>query len=865
MTFLFTDITGSMARWERHPVQMREALSRHNSILLRCFQDRGGFVFNTMGDSFCVAFSNATEGLLAAVEAQAALAAESWIGIAPISVRMALYTGDADYDGDYVGIPVNRVARLLQCGHGGQIVASSSTVDRIDRSALGEVRLHDLGFHWLEDFPTRERVFQVEHPSLPSDFPPIRSLAKQPNNLPAAVTSFVGRRKEIADVHQLLRESRHVTLIGAGGCGKTRLALEVARGLLGDFEHGVWLVELGSVLSGAGLPQAIADSTGLSHQGPPATLDEVCARIGDLRMLLVLDTCEHLVEDVAQTCVTLLANCPGVRILATSRHPLQFTGESVSYVPALSHPSPSLVRGRADLKGSEAIDLFRQRARALRPSFEITDANAVAVARICQQLDGIPLAIELAAARIRNLSVDQIADRLADRFALLQSADVTRPSRQQTLRATLDWSYGILDEASKTLFRRLAAFKGSFESRAVESVCEGPPITRGGVHDLLWTLVDSSLVLHDDALDRFSMLQSVESYARQALAESDEEAAVRARHAEHFRALAEEATPNLQGDRQKEWMDRLEADHDNLRAALEWTIESETGLRIAVAIHRFWLFRGHIREGRSWLERALSHSTQAEPLLVAKAHNAQGVLAWSLGEILNARDHFAKSLEIAEEIGDLRQAAALLTNMGVVSSELRDFEAADACYVKSMRIYSEAGDLAKQAAVQLNLGSMRIDRGDYDAAEGPIREALEAFERIGDRVGASTALSNIGWLSMLRGDLGEARSILLESLRIRHEVGDKRGLALTLSNLTALASRMGDHAACVEFAGACETALTEADSALPPSARQVLETGSAQALDALGETAFQAALQVARSRSLGEAVDRALRWQGRRA
>src|SRR5579884_1260938 len=672
LTFLFTDIEGSTRLWEQHPEAMRSALARHDVLLQEAIEQHSGHVFKTIGDAFCAAFDAAPSALAAALSAQRALASEDWQAPIRLRVRMALHTGAAEArGGDYFGPPLNRVARMLAAGHGGQVLLSQAACDLLGDALPEGVSLRDLGRHRLRDLQQSEHLYQLLHPNLPADFPPLRSLEAFAHNLPVQLTSFIGREKEMEEIKRLLSTAHLLTLTGSGGCGKTRLALQVAADRVEEYADGVWLVELAAIADLGLVPQTVAVALGVSEE-PNRPLGETLANyLRPKSLLLVLDNCEHLLTACAQLADTLLRTCPKVRILASSREGLGLLGEALYHVPSLSLPDEKRLPTLEQLSQYEAVRLFVERAVLSRPDFAVTAQNAASVVQICSRLDGIPLAIELAAARARALAVEQLAQRLDDRFRLLTGGSRTALPRQQTLRATIDWSYDLLSQAERTLLRRLSVFLGGWTLEAAEAVCAdashappraaamgagehaaapleagsrenaGGPVAAEAVLDLLSRLVDKSLVLVEESAEaeaRYRLLETVRQYSRDRLMESEEARDLRCRHRDWFLTLAEGAERRLRGPDQVAWLNRLAQEHDNLRMALEWCraeedAGAEAGLRLAGALWRFWRVRGYLSEGRERLEAALAQASASERTAQrAKALYGLAALAWGQGD-----------------------------------------------------------------------------------------------------------------------------------------------------------------------------------------------------------------------------------------
>ena len=783
VTFLFTDIEGSTVMWEAHPRVMRTSLERHDALLRAIITGAGGYVFKTVGDAFCAAFARAADAVGAALQAQAAIAAEPWPGETPIKVRMAVHTGAVDSrDGDYFGPPVNRVARLLSAGHGGQTLLSQAAWEGSRDGLPQDASLRDLGLHRLKDLARPEHVFELSHPRLRSDFPAIRSLSTHPNNLPQQLTTFIGRAREVSEVTALLAGNRLLTLTGAGGSGKTRLGVQVAAESLAQFPDGVWLTELAPITEPDLVAQAMAAALGVKEQRGRPLAQTLADSLKDKRALILLDNCEHVLNASAAIADALLRECAGVRILATSREPLGIAGEQTYRVPIL--------------QAFESVQLFADRAALARPNFALTDRNASAVAAICSKLDGVPLAIELAAARVSSLSVEEIHDRLDRRFGLLTRGSRTALPRHQTLRALIDWSYDLLGQAERALLRSLAVFSGGWTLEAAEATCAGGTVA-GDVVDLLTSLSNKSLTVWDqgDGRSRYRLLDTLRQYAGEKLTESGDEQRIRDRHRDYHLALAERSLPKLTGTEQAEWLRRLEDEHDNFRSALEWCVagSTEEGFRLCAALLRFWVVRGHFSEGRAWCERLLHKpGSQRRTKGRAKALHTAGALAYYQGDYLHARTALEEGLSILQEIDDRTGVAAALNALGNVAIEQGDYALARTRHEASLAKSREVGEPGDIANSLVNLGVVAEKQGDQPAARTLYEEALAIRRRVGDRWGIAVALNNLANVAFEQGNYAATRSLLEEGLAIRRELGDRRGIALSLGNLAELANTQGD-------------------------------------------------------------------------
>ena len=594
VTLLLADVEGSTRLWETQPNEMAAALARLNSVVSDVITAHDGVrpVEQGEGDSFVAAFARASDAVAAALELQRA-------PLAPIRLRIGVHTGEIQLrdEGNYAGPTINRTARLRDLGHGGQTLLSGATEAMVLDGLPSDAWLSDLGIHQLRDLPRPERVVQLCHPDVVNDFAPLRvSKAIASQRLPVHLTSFVGRDVELTQVRELLSENRLLTLTGAGGAGKTRLAIQLAGQLAGEFGDGVWYVDLAPITDPALVPLTAARAFGLPDQPGRSTMDTLLRFVADRQMLVVLDNCEHLLDACAELIVWLLGEAPTLTLLATSREPIGVAGEATWRVPSLS-------------LADEAVELFADRARRARPDFSVNNDNAAVVAEICQRLDGMPLAIELAAARVRALSLAEILESLHDRFRLLTGGARTAVRRQQTLRASVDWSYALLTEPERVLFRRLAAFMGGFDLDGAQSVCGGGEVERYQVLDQLTLLVDKSLVVAEDGAGRtrYRLLETVRQYAQEKLGESGEADAVRTRHRDHYTALAALLDAPAGSDYEQR-IEQADTEIDNLRAAFGWSLENsdvELALALASSLQPLWYPR-RIREGLTWFDTALA-------------------------------------------------------------------------------------------------------------------------------------------------------------------------------------------------------------------------------------------------------------------
>ncbi|MGC4043181.1 MAG: tetratricopeptide repeat protein [Armatimonas sp.] len=889
VTFLFTDIEGSTKLWEAYPEEMRVALARHDALMRHAIEIHKGHVFKTVGDAFCAAFPTAPEALTAALKAQQALVQEVWPTPVTIKVRMALHTGAVESrDNDYFGQPLNRVARLLSTGYGGQSLLSRVTYDLVRDFLPQQTALRDLGEHRLKDLARPEQIFQLIHPGLPGEFPPLKSLdsVSLPNNLPQQVTSFIGREKELTRVQEALSKSRLLTLTGAGGSGKSRLSLQAAADVLEQYPDGIWLVELAPLADAALVAQTVASVLGVKEQAGQPITQALTGVLKEKNLLLLLDNCEHLLAACSQLVAALIRACPHITVLATSREALGIGGEQIYRVPSLSLPNPkaSAAATAESLSQFEAVRLFIDRAQAVRPDFVVTNASAPALAQLCFRLDGIPMAIELAAARVRSLAVEQINDKLDSRFRLLTGGDRSALPRQQTLRALIDWSYDLLADSEKTLLARLSVFAGGWTLEAAEAVVGFDPIEDWEVLDLLTSLADKSLILSEETpgeqATRYRMLETIRQYAAECLSGSGEVGVVQERHMDFFVVLAEEAQTYLRGPDQIAWLNRLEIEHDNLRATLENSAAEITakamlsGLRLSGLLWYFWYIRGYVSEGREHLARALARRQAIEQAAatmdladtalveaaVPRALQAAGDLAFIQVDYGVAWSLLEEALTLYREIGSKPNIAHALMNLGGVAINQGDYSVARQLLVESLALCREIGDKSWTSNALTNLSNISYYQSDYSEAWSLMEEGLALYREIDDRHGTSNALMNLGYIATYQGNYGAARRLLEEALALYREFGNKLGIAITLDCMAKVCALGEDNARQAAMLWAAENTLRQSIGVprTPPDQKEQ-EVQMAQARATLNdEVAWTAAWSEGAALSWEQAVKLAL-------
>lgn len=853
VAFLFTDLEGSTAYWERRPESMPAVYERHDAILRAAITAQGGVVYKIIGDAFQAAFPYTEGAVRAAVAAQRQLLDEPWPITPAPRVRMALHVCEVapQPDGDYRTPGLNRLGRLLSAADGGQILASDALANDLAPRLPPEVRLDDLGEHRFRDL-SAQRVFQVLAPGLPGERARLRGLAPHRDNLPQDLTAFVGRSVELAQIQALLGDPavRILTLHGPGGIGKTRLALAAAAAMVDRFADGAWFVPLAALTDPDLVPEAMAQVFGVRASIDQSTLDAVAEHLAEREALLVLDNLEQVLG--AGTAVaTLAAACRRLTILTTSRTPLGIRGEQVFPAPPLSLSWPDRPAGQPDLQqlaANDAVQLFADRASLVRPGFTLGAENIEDIAAICRRLDGLPLAIELAAARTRLLRPAQLLARLDQRLPLLTGGPRDAPVRQQTLRAAIDWSYDLLDPPEQALFTRLAVFRGGAALEAIEAICPddaAPAPDFAALLERVESLARQSLLVLDEGslLPRVRLLDTIREYALERLEQGCERDVLAARHAGHFLDLAERAHSGLAGAEQADWLDTLASEHDNLRAALDSLMARGAqvdAVRLAGALWQFWWIRGHLTEGRERLRVVLALADRAAtpPALLARAVDGAGALAEAQGDIAHAarcheealslwqragdpigqarsrenlglielhdrgnaaaaREHFAGALTLYEGQHDQPGVVSALRNLGDAALSEEQFLAAAALYERALGIARQLGRTRDIAAIVMSLGALAFFQADAARAARLYEECLVHWRELGDLPGTALALGNLGEAFDHLGDFARAEPLYAECLEISRQVGDRQGIAFALSHLARLLRQRGENAQAV--------------------------------------------------------------------
>jgi len=899
-TFLFTDVEGSTKLWETDPDRMGPAMAWHDAALRSSVERCGGAVVKMTGDGAHAVFSDPREALLAALQIQLELGSGRSPASVPLSVRCGLHRGKAQpRDNDYFGSVVNRAARIMGTAHGGQILLSEAVVEQISGRLPDQVTLIDLGEVRLRDLSSPEHVYQAAHAQLRQEFPALRSLESHPNNLDQQPSSFIGRERELKEICGLIQSTRLVTLVGMGGLGKTRLALQCGADLLDSFSDGVWLVDLAQLTDPLLVANEVAKVLGVREEPGRSLAQTLNAHLKSRTLLLILDGCERLAATSAKLADAVVRGTRNVRILVTSREPLRAPGEH--QYPVLPLTIPRHGAGVEELSRSTAVQLFVERAQSHKPNFVLTEREVSAVAELVIRLEGIPLALELAAARVRSLSVADINLRLKDRYKLLTQGSPLVHARQQTLRALVDWSYDLLQEKERALLARLSIFSGGFSLSAAESICGDTAVPGEEILDLVASLVDKSMLMVDEgeSAARYRMLETIRDYAREKLLARGEWLPIATRHCEFFFALAKQARDGMRGPEQSAWIRRLEVDLDNVRAAMALSLTEQVdafiAVKIAVALQGFWIWRGYVTEGRGYLRDALAlPSVQASDEAQGWALYVDAALAESQGDHVEARTMLEKCLELRQRLGQKSEIAGALSTLANAMLRLGDADGALTNEREAIRLFRELGSQYGEAVSLLHLGEIHTYLGDHLKAKSHLEQSLllaraiknqeiegecewelgalalasgdsrasyrhseaslAVFRNAADRHGEAVALWGLGKADIAAGSLDSARVRLSEALRAFQEFG----------MFTEAFGCLEDHATLMTAHGATRDAvrlLAAATSgierlAIVPSAsdRQRKDSAIKVLLKALGHEAFENAWAEGRNWGIEEAV-----------
>lgn len=819
VTFLFTDIEGSTKLAHDYPDIHQSILEQHHSILRNAIESNGGFVFEIIGDAFCSAFGNAGDALYSAIKIQSELA-EEFSGEIKIRVRIGIHTGITEWNGDsYMGyITLARSQRIMSAGYGGQVLLSKDSYDNIKADDLSKFSFRDLGERRLKDMIVPIRLYQLTADNLQQEFPPLKTLDARPNNLPVQLTTFIGREKEIAEVKKLMSDSRLLTFTGPGGTGKTRLSMQVAVDVIDEFDHGVWLTELASLKDPDFIMQAIARSIGISEQANQNTETAVFNFLVDKKLLIILDNCEHLIEACAELSERMLNKFPDLKIIATSREALRCSGETIYKVQALSIPDPEKNISLVSLSQYESVRLFIERALSVKPDFRINNYNAPAVSQICYRLDGIPLAIELAAARINVLTPENICDKLNNRFNLLTKGSRTALPRQQTLKALIDWSYDMLNEKEKLFLQRLSVFSGGWTLESAEEICSDEIIDSMEIMDLHTNLLDKSLInsIEKSGVIKFFLLETIRHYAKEKLID---DTGIKRKHYEYYSKIADYDFAMKTIMKQEEWINNVDNDISNIRKALTNIIEDNhaEAIEFLTAMTNYWKMKGYYFEGYQTCNNLLMKNTEVSPDLKASLMYNTGLHAYGLGNITESKRLGAESLELFRkcsnkngiaqalnlvavnlsmfssddneilklyneayslycELNNKKETGTVLYNMSFPLQRMGRMEEALNHKLESLKIFKEFNDAYQILVLLANLGSFEISRGNYKQAKIYTEESLAGSKKLDDKYLISANLINSGNVYFGMNEFEKSEQLYEEALLIMQEQGYKSHL-----------------------------------------------------------------------------------------
>jgi len=905
VTFLFTDVENSTPLWEKYPEEMKASLAKHDSLLQDICHMHNGQIVKKTGDGFHVVFVTATDAVYAAIHSQQALQRETWNN-ATIKVRMGVHTGEAEYrEGDYYGGTLNRAARIMSAGHGCQLLLSDTTLQLAGESLPKDVTAIDLGDHYLKGLNRAEHIYQINIPGLQQDFPHLNSQTHITTNLPSQLTSFIGRERELTEATEKLKGARLLTLIGPGGTGKTRLSIQLGSQLQSAFKDGVWLVELAPISDPSLVMQTIASALEIREM-PGVPLKAIILNfLRDKELVLILDNCEHLVEASATAADEFLHTAPKVKIIASSREALGINGETVYRVPSLSLLNQDIVTKEAAI-GCESIQLFVERASAANPKFQLTDENASSIAQICSRLDGIPLAIELAASRSTVFPPEQIAKRLDDRFKLLTGGSRTALPRQQTLRALIDWSYDILSEDERALLRRLSVFAGGWTFEAAETICNNLD-----VFEHLPQLVNKSLVVMKDDGDqpRYYLLETIRQYARDKLLEQGEGEGTRNRHLAYYLQMAETAENYMYSSQAGKWAKLLEFELDNVRTALEWGLSNdiESALALAGAMIYFWLLSGHELEGSQWSSTVLSQSKKSDTggqdglsreqiWHRAKVLNSLAFSSYSMGKNAEVKSYVEEAIPMWRKIDDKRNLTAAMGYLAAAHIQLgNSMEAIKAkeealVYAReyndpfmlattltltsliaapSQEGFNEAMAEIKEGIsllqtignhwfigiAQRGLGMLQVQTGNFDEARSTFESAKENFLKLGDRHRLNMISSELAHIERYEGDYSKAISLYRETLKEWQRIGHRAAIAHQLESIGFIAKALEDPEKSACLLGAAEALRERIGTTMSPHERVEYENEIADLKANMDEKAFASLWEKGRSMTMDEAIE----------
>ncbi len=791
VTFLFTDIEGSTKLAQEFPDTLPAALEKHHSILNNAIESNNGFVFEIIGDAFCAAFTNAEDAIKAAVMAQKNLGDEKW-DEAVIKIRIGIHSGKAEWNGsDYIGyLTLARTQRVMSCTYGEQMILSNDSYSLISDKTIQNISFRDLGEKRLKDLIEPLKLFQIVSPGLREDFPPLKTLDARPNNLPIQLTSFIGRQQEINHIKDLLKQTHLLTLTGAGGAGKTRLSLQVGADIIDDFQNGVWFIDLAGVIEEALIVQIFLKSMEVSEDPRKNNEDTLIDFLKEKELLIILDNCEHLIEASSKLAEKIISICPNVKIIATSREVLRCSGEITHTISSLSIPDIKEEQTIEKLIQYESVKLFIERAVSVNSKFQVTNKNAPALAEICFQLDGIPLAIELAAARVTVLTLEKIHVRLADRFKLLTGGKRTSLPRQQTLKAMIDWSYELLSEKEKIMWRRLSVFSGGWTMDDAEELCSDENFDSSEILDFIHNLTEKSIIIFLESKERYRMLETIRQYGQEKLKEADEWKVFRSKHLNYYINVCESAIPELTGAKAKDWLNKFDDEHFNFQGALSWALEDnlfEEGSRLICALGKYWELRGYISECKSWLEKLLKNSQNISKPVLAMSNKLAGIMSALQGRYKESHKCLETALEIYESLEDNSGISATMNILGLNALDTGDHKKSKDYLEKSLILIKDTDNKIGISNMNNSLGLVDLAAGHYDEARNYFSECLRIARELDDFQYIGIGLNNLAQVEAILQNYDLAERLFEEGLINERELGNQTGIIISLINLGGIA------------------------------------------------------------------------------
>lgn len=805
VTFLFTGIEGGTKLSQEFPQELQSALSKHSAILKNTIDSNNGFVFKIASDEFCCAFEKAEDAVKAAIDIQKNLKNENWDNV-KIKIRIGIHSGNAEWNGsDYMGyVTLARTARIKSAAHGEQILISEETFKSFENSFSGDnnISFRDLGERRLKDLIQPIRLFQISTPELRLDFPPLKTIDARPNNLRVQISSFIGRDNEISQIKKTLSTTRLLTLVGSGGTGKTRLALQVAADLIDEYTDGVWCIELSTLTDPLLILETIADTLNVKEQ-PGQKLESILIDyFKDKKILLILDNCEHFIEACSELSEKFLRQTKDLKIVATSRITFRCDGEMTHKVLPLSHPDPNAEYTPIELSQYEAVRLFIERALQVNPAFRVNDENVSALAQICSRLDGIPLAVELAAVRCKVLSLKKICEKLDDRFKLLTGGSRTALPRQQTLKALVDWSYDILKEKEKILWRRFSIFNGGCTLEECEKICSDDMLNEGEILDLIQNLCDNSIVAYTGQNDKYTMLETIRQYGNEKLNEAGEEKIFKTMHLEYFMNLCEGAVSEYKGSNVKKWLDLIEEFYPNVQSALAWSLDNglrEEGTRLAVSMGKFWELRGHYMEGRNWFQKIINNPGDVSPEIIANAKSLAAVLAALQTDYKTSQRYLEEALEFYRNTNNKNGIGNCLNNLGLNYFDLGEYKKSKLCMNEGLEIRKKTNNRIGICSTLNSLGLVALAEGEFSSAKEYFEESLDIAIELKDLIYMAIGYNNLAQIYQRFGNYEKAKDYFEKGLSIDRELGNKLGICVSIYNLGLVEQEKKDFIAAKKY------------------------------------------------------------------